>query len=79
MWNNTLILLPSDGEKVWIRKDWFSFYPAIATFNATTNIFTLDGSGLELAAVDVARWKLWSAPEGIPIGEAMLGLSLIVE
>lgn len=78
MWNNTLISLPSDGQKVWLRQKWFSFYPAIATFNSATNKFTLDGSSLQIDALNVARWRSYIVPEGLPIGEARVGDNLIV-
>jgi len=78
MWNNTLLTVPENGELVWIRKEWFSFYPAVCTYDADNFTFTVQGSDIVIDAIDVARWKSKTVPVGFPLGIAKIGQTLIV-
>jgi len=78
MWNNTLLVLPVNGEVVWLRIEQFSFFPPIATFDSVMNRFIISGSGLIVDALNVARWKSKELPVALGIGNAVIGTSLIV-
>jgi hypothetical protein len=57
MWQNPLILLPSDTQVVWIRVGTNYGDPVLAEYDSTAQTFTSDDSGLIIPAYMVARWK----------------------
>lgn len=57
MWQNPLILLPSDAQVVWVRLGTNYGDPEQATYTASTQTFVSSASGLIIPAYMVARWK----------------------
>ena len=57
MWENPLLLLPSDTQVVWIRVGTNYGDPVLAEFENSTQNFTSQESGLVIHASLIARWK----------------------
>ena len=66
-WRKTLTNLPADGLTVRIRCIGLLNQLAIATFNASTNLFTTSVTGLIIPVKFVSRWQDYLIPSETPI------------
>jgi hypothetical protein len=57
-WHDTWVLLPADGQTVWIRRvNWFST-PVLATWSTSALTFTITTTTLSLSWTWISSWRL---------------------
>ncbi len=78
MWKSIFKAVPVDGQVVWVRVQWFYGVPVIATYDATSQSFTANDNGLVFPAYVIGRWKDYTAPTLLPIGEGVIGSTFVL-
>lgn len=78
MWKSIFQIVPSDGQVVWVRVQWFFGTPVVCTYDATLQQFTSNIDGVVFPCYIIGRWKEYTAPSPPPIGSAQVGVNLAV-
>ena len=56
-WNKVSQTLPTNGEVVWCRNNYFYGTPFLAVYTATGQTFTCNNTAIIFPAWTIARWK----------------------